>query len=190
MATAWKEQLTHSFEQAKMIGHDRWHKIYAILKESFPKIWAEVTSGAQEMGGIGTAVANVTKETLREEGKVKAASFREQFGEQLQQFIEQFKATAAVKASGLKDQAGDWDVKLEARYGNNYKAARQSLEKIVELYRANQTQVATEGSAMPTIEVPFQVVDEAAAKVGTTMAQKEMQTKQQIKDAVAAVLNQ
>ncbi|MBE9028691.1 hypothetical protein IQ266_02825 [filamentous cyanobacterium LEGE 11480] len=169
MANAWKEQLTDSFEQAKTVGGSRWNKIYSILRETLPQIWAEVTSGAKEMGGIGTEVASVATETLREEGKVKALTLREQLGEQLQKFIEQFKATAAVKTDELKDQAGDWDVKLEARYGNNYKVARQGLDKVVELYKANQAQVATEAAGtVPTIEVPYQVVDEPVAHAGST----------------------
>jgi hypothetical protein len=190
MATAWKEQLTDSFEQAKTVGVSRWRVIYAILQETLPRLWTEITAGAKEIGGISSAAANVAKETLREEGKVKAATFQERFNQYVQQLVEQFKATAAERAEPLKEKALDWDIKLEARYGNNYKVARQTINHIVEAYKASQAQVAAEGGTVPTIEVSYQVVEDKAAQVGTTIAQQEMQTKQQIKDTVAAVMNQ
>jgi LAS superfamily LD-carboxypeptidase LdcB len=164
MATAWQAQLTEHFEQAKTVSRSRWGTIRHRLQETLPPIWAEITAGAKEIGGIGAAVASVTTENLRTETQVTTANLRQQLGQTSQKLLAQFQATAAVQVENLKVKAADWDVKLEARYGQNYKIARQAIGKIVELYQANQTQtqVATQSSGIPTIEVPFQVVEETA----------------------------
>ncbi len=190
MATAWKEQLTDSFEQAKTVSGSRWRVIYAILKETWPQIWAEVATGAKEIGGISAEAANVTKDVLREEGKVKAATFREKLDQYVQKLAEQFKAGAAVRTEELKTKAIDWDVKLEARYGDKYKVARQTIDRMIDAYKASQAKVATEGGTVSTIEVPYQVIEEKVAQAGATIAQQERQTKQKINEAVAAVMNQ
>jgi hypothetical protein len=162
MTTTWKTQLTASLDQAKTVSGSRLATIRAILQDTLPQIWVEITALSQEIGQISTTVASRATENLRAEGKVKTATFRQQLTVQAQKFAEQFKAKATVQMQDLKTQAVDWDVKLEARYGHTYKVARQTIDKIVELYKANQStdQTAPAGSNSSPIEVPFQVIED------------------------------
>jgi hypothetical protein len=164
MTTTWKTQLTDSLDQAKTVGGSRLTTIRAILQATLPQIWVEITAGAKEIGQISTTVASTTTTTLRAAGKVKTATFRQLIAVQVQKFAEQFKAKATVQMQDLKTQAVDWDVKLEARYGHTYKVARQTIDKIVERYKASQSsyQTTPESATSSPIEVPFQVVEDQA----------------------------
>jgi hypothetical protein len=167
MAMAWKAQLGESFAQAKAISGERWQTIRAILQETLPSIGRELTAGAKEIGDIGATVASVTTANLRTEGKVKTATLRQQFSQWRATVVTQGKTQAAAQFENLKTQSRDWDVKLEARFGDRYKVARQVIGAIGAFYQATQTAptapAPTSSGTTATIEVPFQVVEEPGA---------------------------
>ncbi len=156
MAMAWQAQLSESFEQAKSIGGERWQTIRAILQETLPSIGRELSAGAKEIGGISATAATVATENLRTEGQRKTATLRQQFSQW----------RTGVVAQG-KTQVLNWDVKLEARYGDRYKLVRQVIGAIGAFYQATQTAptapTATGTGTTATIEVPFQVVEESGS---------------------------
>jgi nucleotide-binding universal stress UspA family protein len=167
MAMAWKAQLAESFAQAQAISGERWQTIRAILQETLPSIGHELAAGAKEIGGIGATVASVTTENLRTEGKVKTATLRQQWHQWRATLVAQGKIQATAQFANLKTQSRDWDVKLEARFGDRYKVARQVIGAIGAFYQATQTvptaPTATGTGTTATIEVPFQVVEEPGA---------------------------
>jgi hypothetical protein len=167
MAMAWQAQLSESFEQAKAIGGERWQTIRAILQETLPSIGRELRAGAKEIGGIGATAATVATENLRTEGKLKTATLRQQFSQWRETVVTQGKTQAATQFEVLKTKSLDWDVKLEARYGDRYKMVRQVISAIRAFSKATQTPptapTATGTGTTSTIEVPFQVVEESGS---------------------------
>jgi hypothetical protein len=145
MATAWKAQLTEHFEAAKTLSQSRWQTIRHILQTTLPPIWAEITAAAQELGSIGVTVVS----------------------ESSQRLLAQITTQAAVQVATLKTKSVDWDIKLEARYGDRYKIPRQAIRLIVQFYQSRQivhpAPVPTCSGTTSTIEVPFQVIKEKAS---------------------------
>jgi hypothetical protein len=67
--TALKTQLNDGFAQVKMVGHDRFTKICAILSEFSPQIGAELAAGAREIGGIGRSIGEVALQVLQTQAR-------------------------------------------------------------------------------------------------------------------------
>ena len=63
--TVLKTQLNDGFAQVKIVGHDRFGKIGAILSEFGPQVGAELVAGAKEIGGIGRAIVDVALQILQ-----------------------------------------------------------------------------------------------------------------------------
>jgi hypothetical protein len=145
MATTWKAQLTEQLEAAKTLSRSRWQTIRHILQTTLPPLWAEITAAAQELGSIGSTVVSQSSQSL----------------------LTQIKTQAAAQVETLKAKSVDWDVKLEARYGDRYKIARNMIGAIVEFYQSHQVvhsaPTPTGSGTTSTIEVPFQVVEEKAS---------------------------
>jgi multidrug efflux pump subunit AcrB len=195
MVTGLKDQLNDGFEQVKTIGTTRWQKVWGILQDTFPKLWAEVKSGAQEVGEIGKEVAGNAKTTLQVEGQIRTESLRQRAIEQFQQWWIDLKATVADRLPGVKatvqSKFNDLDGTLSDRYGDYYQTLKDRVDSVVTNYKARQATVKP-NSMGTTIEVPYQIVDEQAAKLGVTIAETEaavkQQVKQQMKDVVAAAV--
>jgi hypothetical protein len=151
MTNAWKTQLTENLQQAKTLGGSRWQTIRAIWQETWPTIAEELRSGAQEMGQIGRNLAVSAAANVQTEGKIQAG-----------RFWEQAQVWGQGKWADLKAVALTWDVQLEAKYGEPYQLIRQALIKIAERYQAGRQESVTlpKKVVIPTIEVPFQVMDE------------------------------
>jgi hypothetical protein len=192
MANEFKDQLNDGFEKAKSVGTSRFSAIRSILSETLPKLWAEILAGAKELGGIGGELAsdagNTVKHKVQTEGYVKAEILRKEASKWIQNLAEQTKTIWRDRSATFKTQASKIDTDLEARYGDKYQTAKQRVDQFLAFYKSQQAQVAT-GESTGAIEVPYQIVEEKAAQVGATLAQKEAQMKQKVQDAVAAVLN-
>lgn len=168
MVTGLKDQLNDGFEQVKSVGASRWQKVWNILQEAFPKLWSEVKSGAQEVGKIGKEVAGNAKTTLKVEGQVRTESLRQ-------------RVTATVQS-----KFNDLDGTLSDRYGDYYQALKNRVDTVITTDKERQVTVKPD-SMGATIEVPYQIVDEQAAKLGVTI-QAEAQVKQQVQETVAAAV--
>jgi hypothetical protein len=140
MATAWQAQLTEHFDAAKTLSRSRWQTIRNILQTTMPPIWAEITAAAKELGGIGAAVLSQSSHSL----------------------ITQFQTKVARQIETLKTKAFNWDVRLEARYGDRYKIARRAIGAIGQFDQSRQI-VHPAPVPTATIEVPFQVIKEKAS---------------------------
>ncbi len=140
MATAWKAQLSEHFEAAKTLSRSRWQTIRTILPTTLPPLWAEITAAAQELGSIGSTIASQSSQSL----------------------LTQIKTQATVQIATLKAKSVNWDIKLEARYGDRYKIPRRAIVAIVEFYQSRQIvhPAPTGSGTTSTIEVPFQVIPE------------------------------
>jgi hypothetical protein len=145
MATTWKAQLTEQLEAAKTLSRSRWQTIRHILQTTLPPLWAEITAAAQELGSIGTNAISQSSQSL----------------------LTQIKTQAAAQIETLKTKSVDWDVKLEARYGDRYKIPRNAIGSIGEFYQSRQivhpAPTPTNSGTTSTIEVPFQVIEEKAS---------------------------
>ena len=175
MATAWKEQLNAGFEKAKTAGGLRWSNIYAILQKTLPQIWTEISAGAKELGDIGTEVANVTQDVIREESRVKAATTQERLGLYAQRLIEYLKEAVSLQLKELQFKSLEWDIKLEARYGNYYQITKKAIKTVMAMYKAQEGPVVGKHSSIPAIEVPYQVVEDKMAPMSAAIGHKTMQ---------------
>lgn len=176
----WQQVLQQELSQVKAEAQTRQERIATILKMAVSESVAEVKAGTGEARSIGQRiVAQLWQRVPR-----SRAAWQQQY------------ETLHV-AQRLNERVGSADQALQERYGDRYTMTKQRLahslsqrwQQLRDWYQLNRAK--TEAQEPDAIEVQVTVVEQSAADMGTTMAQKERQVQErvtaQIKQVIAAI---
>ncbi|HEY9598224.1 MAG TPA: hypothetical protein V6D33_11200 [Cyanophyceae cyanobacterium] len=199
MSEPVKESISVELQKAKSEGKTRTERIQGIVRDAFSQILAEVKEGS---GEIKLIVKDAVSENLeqvnpvdekKEETADKTSSIHAKslllaifkiVKSRLVTSIHQSYTEWPNQYAKLKDKAVDLDVKLAERYGDRYAAVKQRLEKGATWYKEATVQAkATETTVLEQKQAEFET---KLSEAGATVAQKEQQVKQQLKELLRA----
>ncbi|WP_404790132.1 hypothetical protein [Altericista sp. CCNU0014] len=182
MSDSIRKRVTEDFKQANVKGGSRLARIRDILKDAASQTVAEVRRGSDELREIGTgtfsaATQNSAGFDAQEPNKSENLSLRQAFQNMSVAVREKFFAR-------FKHQAEKLDGKLTERYGPQYQAAKGHLENASERYR--QAVETAQASGSDPLQQQQEKLNETAGVAGGSVAQKEHQLKQRLREILRA----
>jgi hypothetical protein len=145
---------------------------HVVLNDSVDEKVDEVSAQSADLPSFKTLMFRaflVVKQRLLDQFQQKSATWKSQVKTGLQD-----------EYADLKNRAIRLDETLNDRYGDRYAAAKQNFGKVATWYQTAQAQQSNvQGTTV--LEQQQTIFASKAAEVGTTVAQKEQQLRQQLK---------
>lgn len=190
MPKSIQEHLTSDIKKVKSEGKIRAERIQEIVRDAFSQTMAEFKEGSGEIQATVKQTLSGILKTVNKTGDVRGETTPQATSDS-----SKFLIVAVLKAlrsrlfAGLqnqyvevKNQAVNLDANLAERYGDRYGAAKQRLEKLASWYGDATAQAKTmETTLLEQRQAEF---ENKLGEAGTTLAQKERQVKQRIKELV------
>lgn len=199
MSESVKERVTADLQKAKSEGKIRAERIQEIVQDAFSQALSEVKEGSGE-------IRVIAKETLsemfkrisetRQKREITADQADSTSPESMIQIISKgirsrLFATLHQTYTGLPDQytqlkerAVNLDANLTERYGDRYGATKQRIKDATVWYNTVKTQAEASSMEPTVLQQRQEAVEIKLGEAGTTLAQKERQVKQQLKQFV------
>lgn len=190
MPKSIQEHLTSDIKKVKSEGKIRAERIQEIVRDAFSQTMAEFKEGSGEIQATVKQTLSGILETVNETGDVRGETTPQATSDSSKSLIlAVFKALRSRLFTGLqnqyvevKNQAVSLDANLAERYGDRYAAVKQRLEKLASWYGDATAQAKTmETTVLEQRQAEF---ESKLGEAGTTLAQKERQVKQRIKELV------
>lgn len=199
MSESVKERVSADLQKAKSEGKMRVERIQGIVRNAFSQALSEVKEGSGEIRGIAKGTLSETFQRINEAGE-KREEVAEQAPstspESMMQII--FKAIRSRlfatlhqtytglpnQYTQLKERAVNLDANLTERYGDRYGATKQRIKDATVWYNTVKTQAEASSMEPTVLQQRQEAVEIKLGEAGTTLAQKERQVKQQLKQLV------
>lgn len=184
MSDSLKDRITSDIQKAKTESGTRVNRIGVILREAASQSLAEVKAGSSQVRLIATQTLSTVTDQLNQ----SANSPEPADNKPSQPFMKTlFQAIQRQVVARLRTQIVTLDTKLTVRYGDRYELLKQRVENSRLWYknaRANAEAAGIDPLQQKQVEIETKVGD-----VGITVAQKEQQIRQQVKEFVQSAVS-
>ncbi len=192
-----KNRITDDLEKVKQTGKTRLDRVRVIAREAFSQSLTEVKGGSHEVRAIAQETVAAAWQSWKQNGStlptqptvdVTATSTAEAIPQPQPVPVRPWLNNAKTFLSthlpkdynDLKQRILHLDAKLTGRYGDRYLKAKQRLRSASDWYKATLAQTATT-TDVPLVERKQAEFNQTIEVAGTSVAQKEHQIKQQLK---------
>lgn len=178
MTDSFKDRLKTDLQNAKAAGGTRTARIRDIFQSAVSQSWVELKEGTGEIRSIaGQSFVAIAQDLNAAEPS--ESSETPSVSTVLRTFKTRF-------VNQVKSQLVNLDAKLTVRYGDRYQAFKQRLQNFGHWYnnvRANAEAAGTDPLRQKQIEVETKI-----GEAGISVARKEQQIRQQLKERVSAAV--
>ena len=182
-----KDRLSEDLQRAKTEGKHRVERIRQIIQDAFSQTFAEVKEGSGEVRTIARGTVSTLKERLElsPDGS-EGIDWQHQFNraktnyQQLDQQSSVWYSTRILDLrQRLETRLNQLDGQLAERYGDRYQSFKLRLQPFTTWYV--NTRAEAEAAGTPNLEQMQTEFGARMSQLGQTVAQKEQQIKQQVK---------
>ncbi len=180
MADSIKDRITTDLQKVKTQSGTRAVRIGEIVREAASQAVSELKAGSSEVGTIAKDSFSTIAGTLNE--KEQEASEETTSNSSKTGFKDLFTSLKNRLSADLKSRWLVLDATLNTRYGDRYSAVKQRVEKLVAQYNTAIANAETQGS--DPLQQKQAKLESRIGEAGTSVARKELQIRQQLKELV------
>lgn len=199
MSESVKERVSADLQKAKSEGKMRVERIQDIVRDAFSQALGEVKEGSSEIRVIAQETLSETFKRINNTGEgqgdtvEQAPSTRTEFI--IQTIFKEIKIRLFANLhqtytglpeqyTKLKERAVNLDANLTERYGDRYGATKQRMKDLTAWYNTVKVQAEASSTEPTVLQQRQEAIENKLGEAGTTLAQKEREVKQQLKQLV------
>ncbi len=176
MSDSIKDRITTDFEKVKAQGGTRATRIGEIVRDAASQAITELKAGSGEIGTIAKDTFSSISNNLNEPGQ-ESTEEPTSSGSRTVNLFTILKNRLVVE---LKSRLITLDATLTSRYGDRYQAVKQRVEKLADQY--NNAIANAEAQGSDPLQQKQTEFETKVGEAGTSVARKELQIRQQLKD--------